>query len=119
MSKFGIIIIFVVALLTIPLYIYTYKYGMSAFWIIFILDRIVSLILELKFSRNFDISNFKINDGDKFTTSKFIIMIILLTVVGVGMIIYISFKYPKLFIVLMVGKAIDKVIGKISKIKLC
>lgn len=116
MNKSGIKAMFILALLTIPLYIYTYKYGIGLFWVIFILDRIISTILEFKFSKSFDVVSLKTEDDiGGFTVSKFFVMIVLFCIIGIGMILYILFKYPKLFIVLMIGKAIDKVIGKIIK----
>lgn len=113
MKKPGILVTFAISLLTVPLYIYTFKNGLWTFWIIFILDRILSPLLSPKFEQSLDSVDLEANSDKEFKVlGRFIILIILFCIIGIGLMIYVLFGYPKLFVVLMLGELLDKVAKK-------
>lgn len=117
MKKSSLIFTFVISLLMVPLYIYAFKEDLSLFWVLFILDRIISPIIQSKFEKSFDVifleDEFE-NEENKETSSisRFIILIILFIIIGLGLIIYVLFNYPSLFIVLMLGELLDSIAEK-------
>lgn len=113
MKKNGILATFAISLLTVPLYIYTFKNGLWTFWIIFILDRILSPLLSPKFEQSLESIDLEANSDKEFKVlGRFIILIVLFCIVGVGLMIYVLFTCPKLFIVLMLGELLDKIAEK-------
>ncbi|MGL4913263.1 MAG: hypothetical protein ACRC3Y_12625 [Romboutsia sp.] len=113
MKKSGIIATFVISLLTVPLYIYSFENNLWIFWVVFILDRIISPILGPLFDKSLDSVNLEPDTDNQFTAlGRFVVIIILLCVVGVGMMIYVLFRSPKLFIILMLGELLDKIANK-------
>ncbi len=53
-STFNIIAACILSILTIILYIYTYKNGLKAIWLVFLFDRILTFISGSKFEKWFD-----------------------------------------------------------------
>lgn len=113
MKKAGILTTFAISLLTVPLYIYTFENGLWTFWIIFILDRILSPLLAPKFDKGLQCINVEANSDNEFKVlGKFMILIILFCIISMALMIYVLFKYPKLFIVLILGELLDKIAEK-------
>ena len=113
MRKLGVIFTFIIYLLAIPFYIYAYKNSMSLLFFIFILDRIMTFTVGAKMEKILDTMD--LHGKDKKNASSFLMLILLLCLIGIVAIIYILFKYPKIFILLMVGEVIDNILRKIFK----
>lgn len=108
MNKKSLIIALIASLLLVPLYIYAFNNDLRLFWIIFALDRIASPLLESKFEKALDSIDLNAKDnGEVVVMDKFLISIVLLVLVGIGMLIYILFKSPTLFVVLVLGELMD------------
>lgn len=117
MKKSSLIFTFVISLLIVPLYIYAFNENHSLFWVIFIVDRIISPIIQSKFEKSFDIVflDSELEDeenNESLSISKFLILTIILIIIGLGLIIYVLFKHPTLFIILMLGELMDNIAEK-------
>ena len=113
MNKKGLIITLVISLLVVPLYIYAFNNDLTLFWIIFVLDRVISPLVQARFEKAFDNLILEPEDNGKTATmSKFLISIILLVLIGMGMLIYVLFESPMLFIILILGEVMDNIAGK-------
>lgn len=106
-----------IGLLTTPLYIYIYKNDINMTWILFVLDRIVTLIIGYKIENILNFIDFEIlNEAEKSEVRIFSSITSGICVIGIFMITHILYKYPKLCALLILGKFIDKLIRKILKI---
>lgn len=113
MNKKGLIITLVISLLAVPLYIYAFSNNLTLFWIIFVLDRVLSPLVQAKFEKALDTLILEPeDDGETATMSKFLISIILLILAGIGMLIYVLFESPVLFAVLILGEVLDNIAVK-------
>ncbi|MGG5460959.1 hypothetical protein [Clostridium sp. B9] len=113
MKKTSIIITFILALATLPIYIYSYKSGAwMIFWSVFILDRIISPIIEPRLEKSLEDTELEADDGT-ITIGRFLILMLLFCIISLGIMGYILFKYPKLFIILILGEVLDQVLRKI------
>lgn len=77
----------------------------------------MSPIVQSKFEKSFDTifseDEFENKESkESLTISKFLILTILFVIIGLGMILYVLFKYPTLFIVLMLGELLDNIAEK-------
>ena len=105
--------IFIICTLILPLYIYLYKISSNWFWIAFFLERIISPFIDKKINVFLDNdSNEDLNTNEK-SLGIFLVFLIIFCIAAILLLIYILIKYPKLFILIIIGECIDKVISKI------
>ncbi|MBS5985997.1 hypothetical protein [Clostridium sp.] len=105
---------FILCLLTLPVYIYLYKYSLNGFWILFVLERVLTPFLGKKIENLLDEDlDENLNEEEAISAGKFTIFLIIFCLATISIFIYILFKYPRLFILIMIGECIDKVLEKI------
>ncbi|MBS5927442.1 MAG: hypothetical protein KIC66_10205 [Clostridium sp.] len=105
---------FILCLLTLPVYIYLYKYSLNGFWILFVLERVLTPFLGKKIENLLDEDlDENLNEEEAISAGKFTIFLIIFCLAAISIFIYILFKYPRLFILIMIGECIDKVLEKI------
>ena len=114
MKKIFVILTFTISLLAIPLYIYALKNNVSLLFLVFVLDRIISFTIGYKSKKILD--TLDLNEDSK-NASSFLMTLIILCIIAIICVIYVLFKYPKIFILLMLGEVIDNILRKIFKIK--
>lgn len=107
-NKTLIAIPFIIYIIIIPLYIYTYNNSLDRFWIVFIIERIFSFFYEDEFSNILDNAE-EISDSDIYI----LLGMILFAVLGFSVLIYILFNYFRLFIILMIGELLDKIFDNV------
>lgn len=110
MSKKSLIITLAVSLLAIPLYIYAFNNDLRLFWIIFAIDRIASPMLQAKFEKG--LNTFILDPEDDIEVvvmGRFLISIIVFILIGITMLIYVLFKSPTLFSILILGEMMDNI----------
>ena len=113
---------FLVSIITMFLYIYTYVNNLDAIWIVFVaerilgfvyLDKIDKLLEDINFDDRVDEENSKHNKRVfRFLISILVLIIIVMIVFG-----YIIFNYIKLFALIIIGEMIDKIVSNIKEIK--
>ena len=105
---------FILCLLTLPVYIYLYKNSLNGFWILFVVERFMTPLLGKKIENLLDDDLYEdLNEEEARAVGKFTIFLIIFCLVAISIFIYILFKYPRLFILIMIGECIDKVLEKI------
>ena len=105
---------FILCLLTLPVYIYLYKNSLNGFWILFVVERFTTPFLGKKIDKLLDEDlDEDLTEEESIAAGKFTIFLITFCLVAIGIFIYILFKYPRLFILIMIGECIDKVLEKI------
>ncbi len=116
-STFSIVVALILSILTIILYIYTYKNGLKLIWLVFLIDRILTFISGSKFEKWFDNIDEELEGSDgSLKMSKFLIFVLIFVLVAIVMLIYILFEYPRLLALIVIGEIIDKIISNISEI---
>ena len=96
---------FILCLLTLPVYIYLYKNSLNGFWILFVVERFTTPFLGKKIEKLLDEDlDEDLTEEESIAAGKFTIFLITFCLVA---------KYPRLFILIMIGECIDKVLEKI------
>ena len=116
-NEFPIGTVMVTYSIILLMYIFTYSQGSKLFWAFFIIERLLGWHYEEEIDRYF----FKLDqdvEEDNINSGK-MISVIVFSLLGVGIYLYTPFKYPGLFIILIIGEVIDFVMKRIKrKIKL-
>ncbi|MGL5347510.1 MAG: hypothetical protein ACRDA3_09160 [Peptostreptococcaceae bacterium] len=116
MSKKSLIITLAISLLAVPLYIYSFNNDLRLFWIIFAIDRIASPMLQAKFEKALDTFMLEPEDDSEVVVmGKFLISVVVLILLGIVMLIYVLFKSPTLFAILILGELMDNIAEKTFK----
>lgn len=107
---------FLCSIILMPLYIYTFNRALNFFWVVFIMERLISVFYnDQKLDTLFD-TIFKSDSPSKKAGKFYILSLLLFTLIGIGVLIYILFTTPKLFIIIIIGEIIDRIITKIIKL---
>lgn len=99
---------FIICLLILPLYIYLYKHSLNIFWVLFFGERLISPLLEKKLEGLLDTC-----DEEDTSMGGLLLFLLIFSIIAIGFLIFILFKYPKLFVLIMIGELIDKIIKKL------
>lgn len=101
--------IFLIYALIVPAYIYTYKSFSPVFWIVFCVERLISILYSKKIQEFLE--NTEETDFERHLT-YFMVFLALITII---IFIYIILNYPKLFILILIGESLDRCFEKIQQ----
>ncbi len=103
------------------MYIFTYGRGLKVFWAFFVIERLLGWQYEDEIEGYFfklDQALERTPEGPKISPAR-MLSIVLCSILGVGIYLYTPFKYPGLFVILLIGEVIDFLLKRIKrKIKL-
>lgn len=104
-EEFPILVVMITYIIILLMYIFTYSQKSYLLWGFFIVERLLSITYENRiddYLSNIEVGEMK---GVK------IAVIVIFSILSVGIFLYTPFKYPKLFVILLIGEVID-FIGK-------
>lgn len=96
--------------LIMVMYIYTYNRQSSALWLFFILERVISYSYDDPMNQYMD----SLGDDDHNAKKNLWIMAIF-SLISIGFFIYIPFKYPGLFMIVILGEIIDLILKLVRR----
>lgn len=110
-NRFPIEIVMLTYIIIYVMYIVTFSRNSALFFLFFILERLMSL----QYDEQLEMYINRVSPEE--VSGKFVIIMFILTFAQIGIFIFSFFKYPGLFMFLMLGELIDFVTRKI-KIKM-
>ena len=108
-NRFPIEIIMLTYIIIYVMYIVTFGRGSELFFVFFILERLIS------FQYDEELDEYVGNVDPEKVSGKMVFVIVVLTFSQLGIFIYAFFKYPGLFMFLMIGELLDLVNRKLKK----
>lgn len=108
-KDFPILIFMITYMGILCMYLVTYKQGSSLLWGFFIIERLLSFSYEQEIDDYLSaIEVSKISGMRMMVIIGFILF-------AIGIFLYIPFKYPGLFVILMLGEVLDFIIKAVKK----
>ena len=108
-EEFPILIVMMTYVIILLMYIFTYSQKSYLLWGFFIVERLMAIHYDM------DIDQYLSNIEDENLSGFKMIVIGVFSLLSVGIFIYTPFKYPKLFVILIIGEVIDFIGRKVKK----
>ena len=108
-GQFPLGIIMLTFILILGMYLYTYRTGNGMFWIFFVLERIISMTYDDQIEKVLEVPE------EEVPAKSTIIWVMVFTGTSIAVFGYTLFKYPKLFIILIIGECIDALLKLVRK----
>ena len=108
-NRFPIEIVMLTYIMIYVMYIVTFGRGSELFFVFFILERLIS------FQYDEQLEGYINNVSPEKVSGKFVLMMAILTLSQIGIFIFAFFKYPGLFMFLMLGELLDFVNRRIKR----
>lgn len=105
----GVVIVTITLLMITIFEIYTYKFKHALFAVFFVIGRIIAFNYETEIEKALEIDDLETITAAQLGT------LVICTLINVGLYIYSFFAHFKLFVVLMIGEAIDAGLSKLKK----
>lgn len=91
------------------MYIYTYSNGSILLWAFFVIERCITIGYDAEIDDFFESL-----DAEDISNGRMLITVIF-SFINVGIFIYTPFKYPGLFVILLIGEGIDFVAKRLKR----
>ena len=108
-KDFPMLIFMITYISILCMYLVTYKQGSSLLWGFFVIERLLS------FSYEKEVDEYLAAVEVSKISGINIVVIIAFTLLTIGIFLYTAFRYPGLFIILIIGETIDFIVKELKK----
>lgn len=108
-KDFPILVVMITYIIILLMYLWTYRQGSKLLWGFFVVERLLS------FSYEEEVDNYLTSVEVSKLKGISIGAIVIFALLSVGIFIYTPFKYPGLFVILVLGELIDLVVKRIKR----
>lgn len=108
-KDFPMLIFMITYISILCMYVVTYKQGSPLLWGFFIIERMLS------FSYEKEVDEYLAAIEVSKISGRNIVVTVVFTLFTIGIFLYTAFKYPELFMILIIGEMIDFVVKKLKK----
>lgn len=108
-KNFPILVFMLTYIGILCMYLVTYKQGSPLLWAFFIIERLLS------FSYEKEVDDYLGAIEKSKVSGVSMVIIIAFTLFTTGIFLYTPFKYPGLFVILILGEAIDFIVKELKK----
>lgn len=106
-EQFPALVVMITYAIILLMYIFTYSQNSYLLWAFFVVERLLSIQYEAELDQY--VANIDVETVSGIKS----VAIILFSIISVGIFIYTPFKYPGLFVILLVGEVIDVLLKKL------